>query len=111
MTPDLSTVITVLVGTVLPWLTGRVTRTTAHPGLRGVTLVVLAALTSVLTDLGTALASGTTFNMWAVLLHATWSYALGQALHSGIYRHSAIYQRNAATGGFIGPVVTSERTP
>lgn len=106
-TPDLPTVITVLIGTVLPWLTGRVAKITAHPRVRGCILVVLAIITSTLTEVGAALTGAQPFNPWSMLLHATWSYALGQALHSGIYRHSALYQRNAATGGVIGPRSTT----
>lgn len=101
--PDLPTLISVGVGTVLPWLAGRVTKITAHPRVRGIVLLVLAVATSDLTELGTAITSGAPYNQWQVLLNATWTYALGVALHTGIYRHTAAYQRNAATGGIIGP--------
>ena len=104
--PDLSAVISVLVGTVLPWLTGRVVRITAHPRVRGLVLLALALVTSDLTELATAITAGVPYNQWQVILNATWSYGLSVALHVGIYRHSALYQRNAATGGVIGPAIT-----
>lgn len=106
-TPDTATLISVAVGTVLPWLTGRATRITTHPAVRGALLLVLAGATSVLTELGTVIAAGGTYNLWDVLLNAAWTYALGVALHTGIYRHTDAYQRNAATGGVIGPIPVS----
>jgi hypothetical protein len=107
MTPSTATVVSVLVGTVLPWLTGRAVRIAAHPRVRGAVLLILTLVASVVTELGTAISSGAPYNLWQVLLDATWAYVLSVALHTGIYRHTALYQRNAATGGIIGPATTA----
>jgi hypothetical protein len=100
--PDTATVISVLIGTVLPWLTGRVTKVTAHPKVRGIVLLALAASTSVLSELGQVIATGATYDAWHVVLGA-----LGVVMHSGLYRHLGVYQANAATGGVIGPAVAA----
>jgi hypothetical protein len=105
--PDTATVISVLIGTVLPWLTGRVTKVTAHPKVRGIVLLALAASTSVLSELGQVIATGATYDAWHVVLGALGTYALGVVMHSGLYRHLGAYQANAATGGVIGPAVVA----
>lgn len=109
--PDTATVISVLIGVVLPWLTGRVTTMTTHPALRGATLLALSAITSVLTELGQALASGAPYDPWHVILGALATFALGVVMHTGVYRSLGAYQANQAAGGIIGPQPTTPPAP
>lgn len=99
--------ITIAEGTVLPWLTGLVTRTTAHPRIKGATLFAFSAIGAVLTALGAALATGQTFDWRSTIFSALVAFGVGQALHSGVYRHLAQYQAIGAAGGFIGAPATT----
>lgn len=104
--------ITIAEGTVLPWLTGLVTRTTAHPKIKGMTLFAFSAIGAVLTALGAALATGQAFDWRSTVFSALVTFGVGQALHSGVYRHLAQYQAVGAAGGFIGaPTATSTPIP
>jgi hypothetical protein len=97
-----SDLISMVLGTLLPWLTGLVTRTTAHPKVKGATLFALSAASAALTALGAALATGQEFDWRSTVFSALATFVVGQALHSGVYRHLAQYQTVGATGGFIG---------
>lgn len=99
--------ISVAQGLVLPWLTGLITRTGAHPRIKGVTLLSLSAIGSALAALGAALATGQAFDWRSTVFSALLTFAVGQALHSGWYRHLAQYQAVGATGGFIGSASTT----
>lgn len=99
--------ISVALGTVLPWLTGLVTRATAHPKIKGAVLFVLSAIGAVLTALGAALTTGQAFDWRSTVFSALVTFALGVAMHTGLYRHVAAYQAVANTGGFIGATVAS----
>jgi len=105
--PDTATIISVLIGTALPWLVGRVTTIAAHPRLRGALLLALAAITSVLSELGQVIATGASYDAWHVILGALGTYALGVVMHLGLYRHLGAYQANAASGGIIGAKIAA----
>lgn len=110
--PDTATIISVLIGTVLPWLVGRVTTMAAHPRLRGALLLTLAAITAVLSELGQTIITGAAYDAWHVVLGALGTFALGVVMHTGLYQHLASYQANSVSGGIIGPApIPAPETP
>jgi hypothetical protein len=85
-TLDAALVIQVLVSTVLPLLVGLVTKTVTSGGVKALLLAALALLTSMLTELGTALAAGTTYDVGVGLLLAVPTFLVAVGMHFGIWK-------------------------
>lgn len=79
-------IISLLVGVVLPLLTGLVTTTNVDAGVKAIILLVLSGATSVLTEFVQALTAGTGFDWVATLLAALGTFLVGVGLHFGFYK-------------------------
>ncbi|NUT90846.1 MAG: hypothetical protein HOY78_02335 [Saccharothrix sp.] len=99
---ELPQLLSFLIGTILPLLTGLVTRWNASPGVRAVVLLALSAVTSLLTEYLAALNSGTLFDVGAALLGVLATFLVGVGSHFGFWRPTGAAQALQATGGFIG---------
>lgn len=87
---DLAQVISLLVGVVLPLLTGLVTKTSTSAGFKAVVLLALSAVTAVLTDFLAALNGGTAFDLGATLLTALGTFLIGVGMHFGIWKPTGV---------------------
>jgi predicted membrane-bound spermidine synthase len=87
---DLAQVISLLVGVVLPLLTGLVTKTSTSAGFKAVLLLALSAVTAVLTDYLTALNAGTAFDLGTTLLTALGTFLVGVGMHFGIWKPTGV---------------------
>lgn len=85
-TLDAALVIQVLVSTILPLLVGLVTKTVTSGGVKALLLAGLALLTSMLTELGTALAEGTVYDVGVGLLLALPTFLIAVGMHYGIWK-------------------------
>lgn len=85
-TLDPSLVIQLVVSTVLPLLVGLVTRTVTSPGVKALLLAAFALATSLLTELGAAIAAGTTYDMGRGLLLALPTFLIAVGLHYGLWK-------------------------
>lgn len=79
-------IIGLVVSTVLPLIVGLVTKYQTRPGVRAVLLAGLAALTGLLTELGNALTSGTTYNLGTGLILALTSFLVAVGFHFGLLK-------------------------
>ena len=85
-TIDLALVIQLLVSTVLPLLVGLVTKVTTNAGAKAVLLAALALATSLLTELGNALAHGETYDVGRGLLLALPTFLIAVGVHFGLWK-------------------------
>ncbi|MBW9118896.1 hypothetical protein JNB63_02190 [Microbacterium trichothecenolyticum] len=83
-------VIGLLVSTGLPLLVGLVTKTVTHPGIKAVLLAALAAATGLLSELGAALTSGSTYDLGIGLLTALGAFLVAVGLHFGLYKPTGV---------------------
>jgi len=102
MTPALPQVLALVIGVLLPLLTGLVTRSTASSNTRAVTLLGLSAVTSVLTELADTLGTGAAFDVGASALAALGTFVTGVGIHFGLLKGTALSEWAKATSGFIG---------
>lgn len=79
-------IIGLLSGTVLPLLVGLVTTTVTHGGVKAVLLAGLSAAAGLLTELGNALTTGSTYDVGTGLLTALGAFLVGVGLHYGLYK-------------------------
>lgn len=82
---QLAQIISILVGGVLPLITGFVTKATWSSGTRAVVLLVLSGATSVLTDFLGSLNGGTAFDWPTVLTAAVLTFLAGVGAHTGLW--------------------------
>ena len=75
-----------LVATVLPLLVGLVTTRVTSPGVRAVLLAALSAATGLLSELGSALTHGTTYDMGQGLLVALAAFLVAVGMHFGLWK-------------------------
>lgn len=85
-TLDAALVIQLLVSTVLPLLVGLVTKVTTSASKKAVLLAGLALLTSLLTELGDALARAETYDIGRGLLLAMPTFLTAVGLHYGLWK-------------------------
>lgn len=78
--------IQLLVSTVLPLLVGLVTKTVTHGGVKAVLLALFALATSLLVELGNAIAAGTTYDIGQGLLLAIPTFLIAVGMHYGIWK-------------------------
>lgn len=83
---DTALVIQLLVSTVLPLLVGLVTKTVTRAGFKAVLLAAFALATSLLTELGAAVAAGTTYDVGRGLLLALPTFLIAVGLHYGLWK-------------------------
>lgn len=85
-TLDLALILGLLVSTVLPLLVGLVTTRITRPGLKAVLLAALSLVTSMLTEMGTALAHGTSYDVGRGLLMALPTFLIAVGMHYGLWK-------------------------
>lgn len=85
-TLDPALIIQLLISTVLPLLVGLITKTTTNPGVKAVLLAVIALATSLLTELGQAVARGETYDIGRGLLLALPTFLIAVGLHYGLWK-------------------------
>lgn len=85
-TLDPALVIQLVVSTVLPLLVGLVTKTVTRPGVKAVLLALLSLATSLLVELGAAIASGATYDVGRGLLLALPTFLIAVGLHYGLWK-------------------------
>jgi hypothetical protein len=83
---DTPQVISVLVGVVLPLITGFITPLNINAGARAITLLVLAGITSFLTAALDSLNTDTVFDWRAVLLTVLGTFLTGVGAHFGLWK-------------------------
>lgn len=87
---DLATLISFLVGTLLPVVVGLVTRVSTHPAVKGAVLLALAGVTGVLSQWLEALNSHVPFAWQPVVLSAVGAFAVGVTTHTAIWQHTPL---------------------
>jgi hypothetical protein len=83
-------IISLLVGVVLPLLTGLVTNVNISAGVKAVILLVLSGATSVLTEFVQSLTTSTSFDWGTVLLAALGTFLVGVGTHFGFYKPTGV---------------------
>jgi hypothetical protein len=99
---DLAQVLGMLIGTVLPLLSGLVTRWNASDAVRSVVLLVLSALSGFLSTWLGALQNDTPFDVIGALLTSVTAFVFGIGAYLGVWKTTGIGPRVNRAGGFIG---------
>lgn len=89
-TLDPALIIQLLVSTVLPLLVGLVTKTVTSGGVKAVLLATFALVTSLLVELGNAIAAGTAYDLGQGLLFAIPSFLIAVGMHYGLWKPTAV---------------------
>jgi hypothetical protein len=103
--------LTLVLGVVLPMVTGLVTNQLAHPGLKAVVLAVLAAVGGILNELYSVAGDTTLYDWSAGLANAVTVFLIAVGLHYGILKPTGVTGTNGAVqtgtlaGGIGGPHV------
>ena len=83
---DPALVIALLVSTILPVLVGLVTTRVTSGGVKATLLALLALVTSLLTELGRAIADGVPYDVGLGLLLALPIFVVSVAMHYGLWK-------------------------
>lgn len=78
------------IAVVLPVLVGFVTTRATDPGLKAALLLLLSLVSSLLTELLSAIQTGQVYNAGLALLLALGSFVTGVAMHYGLYKPAGI---------------------
>lgn len=89
-TLDWVLVIQLLVSTVLPLLVGLVTKVATDGGVKAVILACLSLVTSLLAELGNALAEGTPYDLGVGLILALPTFIIAVSTYYGILKPTGI---------------------
>jgi hypothetical protein len=87
---DTGTLLSFLLGIVLPILVGAVTKVTTHPAIKGAALLLLSGVTGALSQWLDALNSNTPFLWQSVVLSALLAFVMGVASHTAILQHTSL---------------------
>lgn len=87
---DPALIIQLLVSTVLPLLVGLVTKTVTRGGVKAVLLALFALVTSLLVELGNAIAAGVTYDIGQGLLLAIPTFLIAVGMHYGLWKPTAV---------------------
>jgi hypothetical protein len=90
---ELAQIISILVGGVLPLVTGLVTKATWSGGVRAVVLLALSGVTGVLTDYLGALNGGTPFDWGVALTAAVLTFLSGVGMYFGLWKPTTVSER------------------
>lgn len=83
-------VLMLLAGVILPVLVGLVTTKATNPGAKAMLLAVLAVLTSLVTELITALQAGETYNLGLALLLGLGTFIVAVSTHYGLLKPTGV---------------------
>lgn len=107
-----SLIISLVIAVVIPALVGLVTSRVTSSAWKGGLLVGLSLATGVLTELGTALATGEAYDLGVGILNALLTLGVGQATYSSIWKPTgaadALQQLGTASGAHANPGHLSE---
>lgn len=98
----LAQVLSLVVGVVLPLLSGLVTRSAASEKVRATVLLALSALTSFFLAWSVAVSAGQAFNVVSALIVAVLTWTVGVTAHHYLWLPSGLADAVQAIGGFIG---------
>lgn len=79
-------IVSLLVGVVLPLLTGLFTSVNVNASVKAILLLVLSAATSVLSEFAQSLTAHTPFDLGTTLLTALGTFLVGVGMHFGIWK-------------------------
>lgn len=96
-----SQLVSAAVGTLLPIVVALITARVADGATKALTLLALAALSGVLTELGDALAAGTPWEWQQSVYAAVLAYVVAVASHFGLWKPAAV----TGSGGGIQTAV------
>lgn len=99
---ELAQVLSLLIGIVLPVLTGLVTKWQTAPGVRAMVLLGLSAVTSFLSEFLSSVTGGTTFDVGATLLAVLGTFIVGVGTQYGLWRPTGVSDAAKRVGS--GPV-------
>lgn len=83
---DPAQLISVLVGVVLPLLVGIVTNSNTQPDVKAVVLLGFSGFTSVATEFGQTLTTGSAFDWGTVVVAALATFLTGVGVHFGLLK-------------------------
>lgn len=104
---DLPQIISLLVGVVLPLLTGLVTKVATSPAVKAVVLLVLSGVTSVLTGFLASLTGGAPFELGTAVVAALGTFLVGVGMYFGIWKPTGAAVALQRVGSPRQPVVGS----
>lgn len=111
-TVDWALVVQLVVAVILPILVGLVTNKITSSGTKAWLLALFTLLTSGFTELGRALASGTTFDIGMVLLTLIPSFAISVATHYGLWKPTSVAAKaQDALGGAAAVAYVPDEVP
>lgn len=99
---SLAQVLGMLIGTLLPFLSGLVTRWNASDAARAVVLLVLSAASGFLSTWLGAVNDGTAFDIAGALVTAVTAFVFGIGAYLGLWKPTGVGPAVNRTGGFIG---------
>jgi hypothetical protein len=79
-------ILQVVAGTLLPLLVGLVTKRETSPGRKAVLLAALSVLTSLLTEIASALQTGVVYNLGTALLASLVTFLVAVGTHYGLWK-------------------------
>lgn len=97
-TLDPATVVQILVAIVLPVLVGLVTTRVTSGAVKAWLLAGLSLTTSLLVELGRAIAQGVTYDLGVALLAAIPAFVVSVATHYGLWRPTGVTDKVQAVG-------------
>jgi hypothetical protein len=97
-TLDPATVVQILIAFVLPVLVGLVTTRATSSAVKAWLLAALSLVTSLLVELGRALAEGVTYDVGTALLAAIPAFVVSVATHYGLWKPTTVSARVQAVG-------------
>lgn len=106
---DPAQVIGLLVAVVLPIVVGLVTTSKVNGGWKAAILAFLAALTGLLTEVGTALQTHSPYNLGQGVLFALGAFMVATAMHFGLYKPTNVSEKAQAL--FTRNTITVEESP
>lgn len=98
MSLDLAQLLALVVGTILPLLTGLVTKANAAAGVKAVVLLALAAVTGFLSNLVDALNTHAAFNVGSVFLTVLATFLVGVGSYFGLLKPTSLSAKVASYG-------------
>jgi hypothetical protein len=96
-------IVSLLVGVVLPLLTGLVTSVNISAGVKAVVLLALSGATSVLAEFLQSLTAHTTFDLVSTLIAALGTFLVGVGSHFGFWKPTGAAVAMQRVGTRRGP--------
>lgn len=108
---ELHTLLTLLAGVIFPLLVGLATTRLTDPGARAIVLAGLAVLTSLATELASALQREESYNLGGALLTALATFLISVGMHYGLWKPTGVTDKVLDSGKTAALPVTEPYTP